>query len=282
MPLPAPVTSAMRLCGSAMRESPGFAKAQSAINRPTSPTHCHSAKPASSSAEARLTQACARASKRERSRPTTALSSSHHSAEPTSTPAIMVHGELTARRAPSVPNTAMKEKIVAGFDSVSTKVPAKHDSSPAPPPACAAFSAGFECQMRQASHSRKAPPPSASGTRAPTSASMIQVTPKAPTAPYSASAAAAPSPVARPTSEPRCSVRWITSRPIGPTGAAIDSPISSDCANSARFRHQPLRCGAPGPAWPARSRRCRSRRRCRPPPATGTNGGGRARARARC
>ena len=28
-------------------------------------------------------------------------------------------------RAPSVPNTAMKEKIVAGFDSVSTKVPAK-------------------------------------------------------------------------------------------------------------------------------------------------------------
>ena len=40
------------------------------------------------------------------------------------------------------------------------------------------------------------------------------------------------SPVTSPTTLPCCSVRWMTSSPIGPTGAAIDSPITSDWANS--------------------------------------------------
>src|SRR6185436_16994436 len=35
-------------------------------------------------------------------------------------------------------------------------------------------------------------------------------------------------PVARPARQPASNVRWIVSSPIGPTGAAIDRPISSD------------------------------------------------------
>jgi len=93
----------------------------------------------------------------EGSRPTSALSSSHRKAEPTSTPAIMVHGELTAKRAPSVLKTAMKEKIVAGFDSVIAKVPAKHDSSPAPVPACAC-TAWFSSMPRPSSRMPRWPP----------------------------------------------------------------------------------------------------------------------------
>lgn len=52
--------------------------------------------------------------------------------------------------------------------------------------------------------------------------------PNAPTAPYSPSATAAPMPVASPAGQPRSIERWIVSRPIGPTGAAIESPISID------------------------------------------------------
>jgi hypothetical protein len=63
---------------------------------------------------------------------------------------------------------------------------------------------------------------------------MTAATPKAPTAPYAASATAAPMPVARPTAVPWFSVRWITSRPIGPTGAAIASPTSMACSSTTK------------------------------------------------
>ena len=73
----------------------GGSRATSTRQRDSRPRPCHTAKPASTQAEATLTRRRQRASKRSRSRPTTALSSSHHSAEPSSTPLIMVHGELT-------------------------------------------------------------------------------------------------------------------------------------------------------------------------------------------
>ena len=145
--------------------------------------HCHSAKAASSAAETQFTLRCQRASKRARRRPTTAHRNSHHSAEPTSTPAIIGHGEATGPRAPSAPKMAMKEKIVAGLDSVSRKVPAKAPASPRASVGAAARSGGAARQVRQASHSMKAPPPRASGTRAPCSAWIRLLTPKAPTAP---------------------------------------------------------------------------------------------------
>src|SRR6185503_6363260 len=39
-------------------------------------------------------------------------------------------------------------------------------------------------------------------------------------------------PVASPAAGPWFNVRWIVNSPIGPTGAAIEKPISSDWANS--------------------------------------------------
>ena len=47
-----------------------------------------------------------------------------------------------------------------------------------------------------------------------------------------ASAAAAPSPVASPARGPCSRLRWMVSRPIGPTGAAIDRPTSSEERNT--------------------------------------------------
>jgi len=126
---------------------------------------------------------CQCASKRVRSRPTSALSSSHHSADPTSTPRIIGQGDSTGPRAPSVPKIAMKEKIVAGFDQVSPNVPAKLPASPRASATVAARTAGGALQVRQASHSRNAPPASASGTRAACRARITPLTPKAPTAP---------------------------------------------------------------------------------------------------
>src|SRR5439155_9458800 len=86
--------------------------------------------------------------------------------------------------------------------------------------------------MRHAIHSRKAEPNSANQVWMPSSQAISVVTPNAPMAPYTASAMAAPRPVARSAARPWSTVRWIASTPICPTGAAIDSPMSSDCVNS--------------------------------------------------
>ena len=117
------------------------------------------------------------------------------SAEPISTPATMTQGEATCSRAPSVPNTAMKEKIVAGFDSVSTKVPAKlgaaRGPSPAWPPAW---------PVRCARCARPTPEGSAAGQRQRRArlAARRSARPRRRRRPRrtTASAAAAPSPVA--------------------------------------------------------------------------------------
>ena len=60
----------------------------------------------------------------------------------------------------------MNDRIVAGFDKVSTKVPAKQRSRSLPPLACAARSATGARQIDHAIHSRNAAPPIASGRRA--------------------------------------------------------------------------------------------------------------------
>ena len=173
---------------------------------------------------------CMRVSKRVRSRPTSALSNSHHSADPTSTPAIRVHGEATCIRAPSVPNTATE-----GEDR--RRVRQREHEGAGKTRQQSGAGAGLGCPFdwrctpdAPGQPQQEAPPPRASGT--PTSASITQLTPKAPTAP----AHRPPPPPNRwpgRRSAPRCSVRWITSRPIGPTGAAIDRPISSDCEQRA-------------------------------------------------
>ena len=106
-----------------------------------------------------------------------------HSAEPASTPAIIGQGDAGAPCAASAPNTAMNEKIVAGLDSVSKKVPAKAAASPARSCTAAVRVAGAERQVRQASQSRKPPPNSASGARARVSTPISELTPKAPMAP---------------------------------------------------------------------------------------------------
>jgi len=71
-----------------------------------------------------------------------------------------------------------------------------------------------------------------------------------------ASATAAPRPVARPTARPWSRVRWITSRPIGPTGAAMARPIQSACrkvpAWSTRRGYQRFAALSTAP-WPDRS-----------------------------
>ena len=69
-----------------------------------------------------MTRRRQRASKRSRNRPTALDRNSHQSVEPTSTPSTIVPGASTALRPARVPNTAMKEKMVAGLDKVSTKV----------------------------------------------------------------------------------------------------------------------------------------------------------------
>ena len=95
---------------------------------------------------------------------------------------LQVIREIVSRMA-IAPKIAMKDRIVAGFDSVRTKVPAKHFSSVPAPPASAACCASGAFHVRHASHSRKAAPPADSGTRAPVSQAMTEVTPKAPMAP---------------------------------------------------------------------------------------------------
>lgn len=63
---------------------------------------------------------------------------------------------------------AMKEKMVAGLDSVSANVPPKAPSRPrASRRASAAWSGGVAVQVRQASQSMTAPPVIAKGKRAP-------------------------------------------------------------------------------------------------------------------
>ena len=77
----------------------------------------------------------------------------------------------------------MNEKIVAGFDSVSTKVPAKYcqpragAAEPSTGVVIAARAASGARTSRQAIQSRNAPPKSASGTRSAISALTSQVTP---------------------------------------------------------------------------------------------------------
>ena len=117
------------------------------------------------------------ASKRSRSRPTALLSISHHSAEPISTPSTISAGELLPARPAIEPKMAMKEKMVAGFDSVSTKVLAKYCQPLRAGAVLAARSATGARNSCQAIQSRKAPPNSASGTRAATRASTSQLTP---------------------------------------------------------------------------------------------------------
>ncbi len=77
----------------------------------------------------------------------------------------------------------MNDTIVAGFDSVSTNVPAKAPASPGRAATCAACEAGAARQTRHASASRNPPPKSASGTRAAVSARITAPMPNAPTAP---------------------------------------------------------------------------------------------------
>ena len=89
----------------------------------------------------------------------------------------------------SAPKMAMKDRMVAGLDSVSRQVPANDAASEgaaaSTAPSLADVGFTVERQVRQASHSRKAPPASASanGTRSACSAPISAVTPKAPTAP---------------------------------------------------------------------------------------------------
>jgi hypothetical protein len=81
-------------------------------------------------------------------------------------------------------------------------------------------------------HARNAAPPNASGTRAATMDETTADTPSAPMAPYNASASAAPRPLAKPMARPCASVRWMHSRPMGPTGAAMERPMTRDLSKS--------------------------------------------------
>lgn len=114
------------------------------------------------------------------------LNASHHSAEPMNTPdTTMVQGAATRPATSAIaPKMAMKEKIVAGFDRVSTKVPAKCRQGWQAIPTGVAEACGTGARSScQAIHSRKAPPNRASGNRAADSAPISQATPKAPNAP---------------------------------------------------------------------------------------------------
>ncbi|MNT41446.1 hypothetical protein D3C72_1778060 [compost metagenome] len=126
----------------------------------------------------------------------------------------------------------MNDTMVAGLASVSANVPAARPSRPRASRAGAAVWATGACQVRQASTSSSAPPPSASGVLAWVSPSMSQRTLKAPTAPYTASAAAAPRPVASPAARPRSRVRCMVNKPMGPTGAAMSTPMTAACRNT--------------------------------------------------
>lgn len=121
-----------------------------------------------------------RASNRSRRRPTALLRNSHQAAEPSSTPSTISAGEAAALAPmpPDIaPKIAMNEKIVAGLDIVSRKVPTKYCPRLRAGAAVAAVAAGGVRTSCHAIQSRKAPPKIASGARAATSASISQRTP---------------------------------------------------------------------------------------------------------
>src|SRR5260221_7817311 len=63
----------------------------------------------------------------------------------------------------------------------------------------------------------------------------IKVSPKPAIQPYTASADAAPRPDTSPAARPCASVRRMHSTPIGPTGAAIEKPISNPFSSKPAF-----------------------------------------------
>ncbi|MEN9486301.1 MAG: hypothetical protein RJB37_4181 [Pseudomonadota bacterium] len=147
-------------------------------------TTCHSASPASITAAPRLIRRRQVSSNRARQRPTPAHSTSHHSADPQNTPAIIGPGAAgTALPAASAPKIAMNEKMVDGLDSVSTKVPAKSLPNCVPPGSGAALGAGEARHSDHAIHSSTAQPSPSSTGRACASASITSREPKAPSAP---------------------------------------------------------------------------------------------------
>src|SRR5262245_3289145 len=89
----------------------------------------------STSPETRLTQRRAARFKRDRTAPTTPLRRSHQSAEPRKTPPTRraASRQLPAPAMPKPTKTATKERIVAGFASVSSNVSTNAPRRPAPP-----------------------------------------------------------------------------------------------------------------------------------------------------
>ena len=87
-------------------------------------------------------------------------------------------------------------------------------------------------KLLHANHTRNAPPTTLRKTAREGADTAIPVTPIAPRNPYTVSALAAPSPVASPERKPRFRQRCTQSNPIGPTGAAIENPITSDLTNN--------------------------------------------------
>src|SRR5439155_23236421 len=175
----------------------------------------------------RFTQRSARSSSLSRKLPTPSDMSRHHAAEPRNRPATSATADdpEAPDASPSPANTPRNEKVAAGFVNVRPNVDAHAARTPRTVVA-SAVRLGAATNVRAPRYRRNAPPNTRNGTDAPSSAPEISVRPKAATAPYVASAHAAPSPEAKPIRRPYAIVRRRQSAPIGPTGAAMEKPMT--------------------------------------------------------
>lgn len=130
--------------------------------------NCHKANPTNSVADAWLTRRRQRSSKREPSLAVACDSNRHHSVEPVNTPPTNHQddvAETDVQEPAKATNTATKDRMVEGLDSVSTNLPARQRRRSTEGAGSAAAWACGARQVRQASQSRKPLPPKASGTQ---------------------------------------------------------------------------------------------------------------------
>src|SRR5437870_2582890 len=144
---------------------------------------------------------------------------------------------------PKPANTATKDRIVVGLASVSSSVEKYADRRP-PAVVCASRCAGALRNVRAPRKHSAAPPPRRSADTCASRKPEMAVSPNPAIHPYAASAVAAPRPVASPAVRPCSRLRRMHSRPIGPTGAAIDRPITSPLIRKLRVMDAALRKGS--------------------------------------
>lgn len=155
------------------------------------------------------------------------LNMSHQSVEPIQIPSTRVIDDAvlvcTVPR-PSPANTAKNDNMVVGLVRVKKNVEIKLLTSPLPP-ACAAADVGLVIHDFIPRNIKNIPPINCIQNSCAKRNEEITVNPNPAIMPYTVSAIAAPIPVTNPEIRPSVNVRFMVSTPIGPTGAAIESPM---------------------------------------------------------